>query len=313
MTRSAPRDEPAPVGLGTALLALITSALWGGTPTAIRFTTDTLPPVMVAAVRFALAALFMLFWVRLEGAGLAIRPGQWRPILGTSALLFVQIVTFNLGVAATNSSHGSLFINTFIFWVGPIEHFLTGADRLTWRKGLGLLTAGVASFAVLLVDSRPAAQSAAPVRDAVTLYGDLLLLLSGGLLAVKIVYTKAAVRTVEPGKLIFWHDVFGTAMFLAYSLAWETTTAGAFTAPAVWGLLYQGVLVGGFCFAVQTVQLRRHSASQIAVFSAATPLFGVLFGWLFRGDPVSYWLSAAALGVALGIWLVSQRPRSVAQ
>ena len=296
---------PAPVGPGTAALAMLTSALWGGTPTAIRFATDALPPVMVAAIRFGLAALFMLWWIRWEGVGLRIRPPQWRPILGASLLLFVQIVTFNWGVAGSNSSHGSLFINTFLFWVGPIEHFITHTDRLTPRKTLGLLIAGLASLGVLAADGRGPALAATP-RDEVTLTGDLVLLLSGLLLGIKIVYTKLAVRQVEPGKLIFWHDVFGTALFLAYSGLFATTRGRELTTPAIWGLLYQGILVGGFCFAIQAVQLKHHSASQISVFSAATPLFGIVFGWLLRGDPLSWWLLAAALGVGWGILLVTR-------
>ena len=298
------RSGPAPVGPGTAALAMLTSALWGGTPTAIRFATDSLPPVMVAAIRFGLAALFMLFWIRWEGVGLRIRREQWKPILGASLLLFVQIVTFNWGVAGSNSSHGSLFINTFLFWVGPIEHFVTKTDRLTSRKTLGLLIAGLASFGVLATDTRP---SSALPRDEVTLAGDLVLLLSGLLLGIKIVYTKWAVRQVEPGKLIFWHDVFGTALFLAYSGLFETTRGRELTPPAVWGLLYQGILVGGLCFAIQAVQLKHHSASQIAVFSASTPLFGIVFGWLLRGDPLSWWLLAATVGVGWGILLVTRR------
>lgn len=300
-----PVTIPESVSGTTAALALLTSALWGGTPTAIRFTTDTLPPVMVAAIRFGVAALFMLAWVPFEGVGFRIRRGQWKPILITSAMLFVQIVTFNIGVATSNSSHGSLFINTFLFWVGPIEHFITRTDRLTWRKALGLLIAGIASFGVLAADGRPVV-GAAP-RDEVTLFGDLVLLLSGLLLGIKIVYTRHAVRDVEPGKLIFWHDVFGTLLFLAYSFTFETTRGGDFTLPAIIGLLYQGILVGGLCFAIQAVQLKQYSASQIAVFSASTPLFGILFGWLLRGDQLSWWLVAAGIGVAWGILLVTRK------
>jgi drug/metabolite transporter (DMT)-like permease len=148
---------------------------------------------MVAAIRFGLAALFMLFWIRWEGVGLQIRRDQWRPILGASLLLFVQIVTFNWGVAGSNSSHGSLFINTFLFWVGPIEHFITRTDRLTLRKTLGLVLAGLASLGVLAADGRGTSLASVP-RDEVTLAGDLVLLLSGLLLGIKIVYTKLAVR-----------------------------------------------------------------------------------------------------------------------
>lgn len=299
------------LGLATAALAMLTSALWGGTPTAIRFTTDTLPPVMVAAVRFGLAALFMLAWVRFEGTTLRVRRGQWRPIVIASAMLFVQIVTFNVGVARSNASHGSLFINTFLFWVGPIEQFVTRTARLSGRQWFGLWLAGVSSLAVLLGD----AGTSGTERDAATLGGDLILLVSGLILGIKIVYTRHAVQSVEPGKLIFWHDVLGTALFLVCSLAFETTRSRGFTTAAVAGLLYQGLLVGGLCFAIQAVQLRRHTASQIAVFSASTPLFGILFGAWFRGDRLGWSLPVAGLGVAVGILMVSRggppRPTSV--
>jgi drug/metabolite transporter (DMT)-like permease len=303
---------PLPVSLGTALIATFTSACWGGTPVAIHYSADTLPPVMIAGIRFALAAVFMLFWCRWEGAGLFVRAGQWRLILVAGGMLFFQIWSFNVGVAATNSSHGSLFINTFIFWVGPIEHFITRAERLTRRKWCGLILAGIAGMSVLLVDvtkppaSAVAAASGTGGHDEPSLFGDLILVLSALILAAKIVYTKHAVRSVEPGKLMFWHDVVGTAMFFSYSFAFETTRAGAFTMPVVFGLLYQGLVVAGLCFAIQAVQLKHHSASQIAVFSASTPLFGIAFGALFRGDVVSPWLVASALGVAWGIWLVTR-------
>ena len=204
-------------------------------------------------------------------------------------------------------SHGSLFINTFLFWVGPIEHFVTRTDRLTWRKALGLLIAGVASFGVLATDApAESARNVAP-RDEVTLYGDLILLVSGLMLGIKIVYTKHAVRTVEPGKLIFWHDVFGTALFLAYSLALETTRAGDFTTPGRGGSAYQGILVGGLCFAIQALQLKHHSASQIAVFSASTPVVRNPVRLAVAGRSAELVAGRGDPGVAWGILLVTRQ------
>jgi drug/metabolite transporter (DMT)-like permease len=301
--------ERVPMGLGACSLTLLTAALWGGTPVAIRFTTDRLPPVMVAAIRFGMAAVFMLGWCRAEGSELRLRSGQLRPIVLLSCLLFLQIATFNVGVAESNSSHGSLFINTFIFWVAAIEHFVTKSERITPRQFAGLLLAGIAALAVVATEGGHAAAAGSASRaEQPTLAGDLILLASGCLLGIKVVYTKYAVRSVEPGKLIFWHDVLGTALFLAYSFLFETTRADSFVLPVVLGLLYQGVVVAGFCFALQAVQLRRYSASQVSVFSAATPLFGIYFGVLFRGDAVSPWLLAAGFCVAVGIWLVTLAP-----
>ncbi len=64
-------------------------------------------------------------------------------------------------------------------------------------------------------------------------------------------------------------------------------------------------LMAGVCFALQAVLLRKYSASQISVFSFATPLVGVAMSVLLRGDQLSPWLLASGMVVACGILLVN--------
>ena len=101
-------DSLEPVSLRTASLALLTVALWGGNPVAVSFSVDTLPPVAVAGIRFAMATAFMLFWCRLEGAELRLRKGQRLPVSLAALGLFLQIATFNIAVQLSNSSHASM-------------------------------------------------------------------------------------------------------------------------------------------------------------------------------------------------------------
>ena len=51
--------------------------------------------------------------------------------------------------------------------------------------------------------------------------------------------------------------------------------------------------------------LRRYLASRIAVFSFMTPLFGVTFGVLLLGEPVTPSFGGGALLVLAGITVVS--------
>ena len=134
-------DAHEPIGRTSAGFSVLLAILWGGGPVAISYSVDTLPPVAVAGIRFALAALFMLFWCRVEGAGLALRKGQLGPSLILGLLLFAQISLFTVGIRESNSSHGVLLINTFIFWVAIIEHFVTRSVRLPFSHWLGLVIA----------------------------------------------------------------------------------------------------------------------------------------------------------------------------
>lgn len=296
-----------PLGLSSVGLAMLCAALWGGTAVAIRFSVDTLPPVGLAGLRFGIAAIFMWFWCCWERSGLRLEQGQLRPVLWSGVLLFFQIATFNVGVQWSNSTHGSLFVNTYIFWVVAAERFVSPQMRLTARKLSGLILAAAGCALVMLLDiNRDQAAATSVVGDQATLAGDVMLMASAFILGIKTVYTKVATRVVEPGKLMFWHDIVGTVLFALYSIAFEETTLGDFSMPAVLGLLYQAIVVGGFCFAVSARLLQRHAASEVSVFSFATPLFGLALGVWLRGDALSPWLLVSGVSVATGIWLVTQ-------
>ncbi len=284
------------------MLTLLTVALWGGNPVATLYSTDALPPVTVSGLRFLMATGVMLIWCLVERSSFRVTPPQIQPIIVAGALLFLQITTFTIGTAWTSSSHASLFVNTFVFWVVGIEHFVTRTDRLTSLRTAGLVLAAVGVGALLWEGKAPAAQFDQP-----SVAGDGLLLFSAFVLGVKFIYTKQALKIIGPMELIFWHDIVAVFLFGGAAALLERPDFAHVEAKAWLGLLYQGVLVGGVCFALQAHLLKIHSASQIAVFSFLTPLFGIVLGMLLRGDQLSVWLVLSGLTVAAGIYLVNRR------
>ncbi len=295
-------NVPRPLGLSAVLLTSITICLWGGNPVAMKYSLSGFPPIAIAALRFGIAALFMIGWCAASKSPLGLQRGQRIPALITGFLLFAQISLFNLGVSRTSTSHTTVLINTFIFWVVIIEHFVTRNHRLSWRSVAGLLLA--ASGVLMLIGTSESAASAEQ-RDSTSIVGDIILFASAFLLGLKIVYTKRAVRVVPPGTLILWHDVIGVAMFVCLSGLTEYDRAWTPDWPSCLGLVYQGLFVAGVCFALQAVLLRKYSASQISVFSFATPLVGVALSVLLRGDQLSPWLLTSGTVVACGILLVN--------
>ena len=283
---------------GTSLAIVITIVmLWGGNSVAVSFSVDTLPPVAVAGIRFAMGTVVLFFWCLFERTPFRInRHEAWMSIVA-AFLLFTQISTFNVGVQLSNSTHGAMLVNTFIFFVGAIEH-VTGVDRLNARRAIGF---GMAATGVMLVMQTRNDGSVAETF----LIGDALLLLSALLLAVRVVYVRHAVQTMPPSRLMFWHSVFGVGMFAVWSLSTETFAESRLTTASLLGLLYQGVIVAGLCFVLHASLLTKHSASQVSVFSFATPVFGVLFSVLLRNEPFNASVILGAICVAAGIRLVT--------
>ncbi len=292
-----------PINSSSASLAILTSILWGGTAVSISFSVDTLPPAAVSGIRFAMGTVFMYFWCRTRGSSISIKPSElFYPIL-LGFFLFAQIALCTWGIQLSNSLHATVLINSFIFWTFAIEHFITRDFHLKRSQLGGLVVAGM-GILILLITAGTTEDTSK--RDPATLSGDLILLLSGMLLGVKIVLTKKAVMQMNPDKVIFWHDVFGVILLAAWSLCFETVELKAFNTPAVLGLLYQGIVVAGFCFAMNAVLLTRHSASQLSAFNFLTPLCGIVLSILIRGDALSIWIFLSAVCIIFGIVSVTR-------
>ena len=71
-------------------------------------------------------------------------------------------------------------------------------------------------------------------------------------------------------------------------------------------IMYQGIVVAGFCFVTWTLLLKRHSASKLSAFLFATPLFGVGLSCLILHEPITPYLIVGAILVAAGIYVVNK-------
>lgn len=287
-----------PVSVSLALLSVV---LWGGTAVANQFAIDVFPPLFVGGIRFGLAAIFMVGWCWIGGSPLMLVGRQWWIAFVVGFMMFLQISTFNFGTAISNASHATVLVNSYIFWVAAYESLIARTIRLRWYQAAGLLMAG--GGVCLLVGTAQGGHSSS--MDQPSLLGDLILAFSGLTLAVKIMTVKWATRSVAPGSLILWHDVFGTLLLFLFSGLWETPLGKPVTTESVIALLFGGLVISGLCFALNAKLLQKHGASQVSVFSFITPLCGILLAYLMRGDHLSWWLILSGLLVASGIFLVN--------
>jgi drug/metabolite transporter (DMT)-like permease len=76
---------------------------------------------------------------------------------------------------------------------------------------------------------------------------------------------------------------------------------------AVASLVYQGAIVAFASYLAWFWLLTRYLAGRLSVLSFLTPMFGVLCGVVFLGEPLTGYFAVAALLVAAGIVLVNLR------
>ncbi len=276
------------------MIALGVSFLWSGNIVSLKVGLDTIPPFWIAFWRMLAGALAVAAWARIIGNPILPERSQYLHMAILSALFTAQIAVFNLSVDYTSPAYAVILLNAAPVLVNCISHYFAKDDRLTVGRlaGLALAFGGVA----YVMTGRPSAELAPH-----PLLGNSLMLLSASLLAARIVYTQQIVQRMDVLRPVIWQMVLSLPFFLGLGLTWEPHLLQPLRLEAVLAVLYQSVVVAGFCFVAWTTLLQRYSAGNLAVYSFSVPFFGILLSWLMFDEPVTSRLIGGAAAVSAGI------------
>jgi drug/metabolite transporter (DMT)-like permease len=287
----APRDLDA----GAVAMVLLLSALWGGNTVAVKIGVADSPPLMLAALRFAIGGICVVAWGLWTRAPFRLRPGEGWPLLGLGLLFAVQLGLLNIGIWLSTAGHASVLLNAYPVYIVLLAHFLVPGDRLTVATLAGI-TLGFGGILVLFAGHLLASTE----PGSTLLAGDLVLSVSAVLLALRQVTLNRQLQRIHPVKPLLAQVIVGTPLFLLLSWGFEpartvlTWRLGA-------SLFYQGVVIAGFNFIANMSLLKTYRPSGLAAFNLTTPLFGVVATALVIGEPVGWRLAVSALLVAGGI------------
>ena len=297
-----PRERLAttrPVTWKIGLVALIVSFFWSGNIVSIKIGLATIPPYWSAFWRMALAAGAVAFWTRALGKPVLFQADQLRQLLLLSVMFTAQIAVFNLSVFYTSPAYAVVLLNTNPIMVNLISHFFVRDDRLTAARLLGL---GIAFGGICYVMLGHPDAALAPDP----LLGNSLMLVSALLLASRIVYTQLLVQGMDPVRPVIWQMVFSLPGFVTLALAFEQPLLQPLGLEAVLALLYQALVVAGFCFVTWTALLQHHSAGNLAVYGFTVPVFGILLSGAIFQEEITGRLLGGAVAVATGIAIVTR-------
>lgn len=269
-----------------ALLALAVVAIWGSNFVVIKLALGQMPPLLFATLRFALACMpAMLFvrrpdlpWRLLAGYGVAIGAGQF-------GLLFIALT------AHISPGLASLVVQMQVFFTIALAAWLAG-ERPT---RLQLLSLSLAGAGLVWIGVRSDGD-ATPLGLALTLAAALAW-------GIGNTVGRAAGR-VPVLPFMVWSSVFAVPPLAALSLAfegWGAWQAGfAAAGPWTWGAVaWQAVGNTLFGYGVWGWLLARHAAATVAPMALLVPVFGMSVSALWIGESLQPWKLGAA-GMVLG-------------
>ena len=263
-----------------ALIALY--IVWGSTYLAIRFTIETIPPFMSAALRFLVSGAILFIWRRMAGDPMPTKP-QWisTAIVGLALLLGGNGLV-SWAEQRVPSGIAALLVSTIPLWLVIFEAMRPGGIKPTWRAIVGLLI----GFGGVFLLIGPAEFSGKATTQFDTL-GTIVLLFAAFIWAFGSIYTKHADMPKS--------SLMGTgAEMLTGAVALFIVSAGSGE-------------FNGFHFA--DVSMRSWLGLAFLIFIGSLVGF-VSYGWLLQNAPISlvstYPYVNPVVAVLLGSWFASE-------
>jgi drug/metabolite transporter (DMT)-like permease len=293
--------------LWIALLALY--IVWGSTYLAIRFSVETIPPFLHAALRFLISGAILYIWRRAAGDP-APTPGNWKStaivgtalLLGGNGLVAWAEQTVPSGIAA-------LMITTSPFWLVLFESLRAGGTKPTWQAILGLIVGFAGVF--ILVGPKEITGS----EVSFSTLGIVLLLLAPFFWSLGSIYAKGAdmpkSTLLSTGMQMLTGAV---ALFLVSLVKGELNgfSLGLVSMRSWLGLAYLitfGSLIG---FVSYGWLLHNAPVSLMSTYAYVNPVVAVLLGNLLADEPLNgRILVAAAIIIGSVILINSARQAKV--
>jgi drug/metabolite transporter (DMT)-like permease len=278
--------------------------IWGSTYLAIRFAIETLPPFLMAGVRFVIAGGILYAVARALGAG---RPERvhWRSAAIIGGLL---LLGGNGGVVwaeqTVPSGLTALIVAIVPLWMVLLD-WLRGTGS---RPGLGVAVGLLLGFVGVGVLVGPGGLGGGERIDPI---GAGVVVLASLLWAIGSLYSRRAELPASQALATGMEMFAGGVLLLA--LATATGELGRFDPSAVsarslWALGYLIVFGAIVAFSAYVWLLQKTTPARAATYAYVNPVVAVVLGWALASEPLSPRILLAGAMIVAAVVLIVGRP-----
>jgi drug/metabolite transporter (DMT)-like permease len=283
--------------------ALITVYIvWGSTYLAIRFAVESMPPFLMAAIRFLIAGGILFTWRKLAGDKMPTKI-EWRSAAIVGLLLLTggngNVVWAEQRVA---SGVAALIVGSAPLWMVTIDAIRPGGKKANLQTWAGVIIGFIGIM--ILISPWNMAQNSQQLDK----LGVLSLLLGGFLWAIGSLYSRNARLPGSPLLGTGMEMLAGGAGLLILGTLtgeWGRLDLSTITARSIWGLVYLivfGALVG---YSAYTWLLRNAPTPLVSTYAYVNPLVAIFLGSMLAAEPLTPRILIAALIVVSSVALIN--------
>lgn len=287
------------------VLLVVMSFVWGLNFTIIKSALNFFQPLSFNALRFGLASILLLFFLKLMEKNLKIQRTDVKRfiILALIGNTLYQILFIN-GIFRTTAGNSSLILATTPIFVAMFNAYL-GIEKVERRIWQSVIISFTGIALIVLGSGKPVS------FNAQTLQGDILILACTICWSAYTVLSKPLLKRYSPLKLVSLTVAMGTPPLIA--LAAPSMAAQKWKAiplEAWLGLAYSACLAVAIGYAIWYTGVSRIGSAKTALYEYLITIIAIAASWILLGETMSSLQLMGAILVFIGLYLPRKIPKT---
>ena len=288
-------SEKGRIAAGFVLVSLI----WGSTWLVIKVGIGSVPPFFAAAMRFALASLFIFIIMRLRGERLPTDRVAIRLYLTLAVLSYsFPFALVYWGELYIPSGLASILFAVYPFVVAIGSHFVLAGERMNIMKMAGIVLGFTGVLMIFWGDLRPTEGSGLAM---------LGILASTVMQGSSLIIIKKQSRDISPASLSLGGMCIGVLILTVLAVCFEDVREVHLDARGVGSILYLATFGTVVTFLTYYWLLKRVQAVYLSFVTLVTPALAVFLGAVLLGEKLEPNVFTGATAICAGIVVATGR------
>ena len=277
------------------ILLTILSLIWASAFFNIKIATESFGPITISLLRVffgSIPVLLICFYKKIVIEAFS-KDWHWFMLIGFINLV-VPFFLISYGVKSVQSNLAAILMSTTPLSSTILGHYYTKNEKFNLKKTLGILI-GFAGIIYLFSDNI--------LIDENNFISALLILLGstcyviGGVLTLKISKKKNENVT---GSILIWAIIILIPLTIIFEKPWNIIPSIESTI----SVIYLGIVPTGIAWLLRFRILKKNGLIFQSQVSYLIPIFGIILGYIFLKELITYKVIISLLAVVIGIYFV---------
>ena len=277
------------------ILLTLLSIIWASAFFNIKIATESFGPMTIAFLRVffgSIPVLILCFYKKIVIEAFS-KDWYWFMLIGLINLV-IPFFLIAYGVKSVQSNLAAILMSTTPLSSTILGHFYTKNEKFNFAKTVGILI-GFAGIVYLFSDNI--------LIDENNFLSAILILVGstcyviGGVLTLKISKKKNENVT---GSILIWATLILFPLMCLLETPWENTPS----LNSTMSVIYLGIVPTGVAWLLRFKILKKNGLIFQSQVSYLIPIFGIILGYIFLSELITYKVLISLLAVVVGIYFV---------